>query len=115
MSDCLPAETVKVISKYLPVLERMPSSKRNDFIKGIIEMCKYGIKGFSKRIIYKNGYSSMFCTSLDWYKIKKDSSFLEDFRNHVSPELVQMKKSRNGLVSRSKDKMYTPFLHQSCL
>ena len=47
MSDCLSEETIKVISKYLPVLEKMPSSKRNDFIKGIIEMREYGIEGFS--------------------------------------------------------------------
>lgn len=110
MSDCLSEETIKVISKYLPVLEKMPSSKRNDFIKGIIEMRKYGIEGFSKRVIYKNGYSSMFCTSLNWHKMKKEPSFLEDFRNHLSPELVQIKKNRSSFVSRSKDKIYTPFL-----
>jgi len=110
MSDCLSAETVKVISKYLRVLEKMPSSKRNDFIKGIIEMRKYGVEGFSKRIIYKNGFSSMFCTSLNWYKMQRDFIFLEDFRNHLSPELVQLKRNRSNFVSRSKDKVYTPFL-----
>ena len=101
MINFLPSETVNVIKEYLPALDRMHPTKKSDLIRGITEMRKYGIEGFSKRIIYKDGQSSIFCTSENWKKIKKDSSFLSDFRDHASLELVMMKKRGGGVVSRA--------------
>ena len=112
MNDCLEEDTIKVISRFLPVLNRMNANKRNELVRCLTEIGKYGVEGFSKRIIYNNGYSSMFCTSKRWAEIKKDSNFLVDFRNHISPELVSQQKNKDHLVSRSKDKLYTPFLRK---
>lgn len=110
MSDVLPEKILKVISNYLPVLERMSARKRNDLISGILQMQKYGVEAFSNRIIYPSGYSSIFCTSLNWKKMNRDETFQKELMNHVSFETVNLFKSKSGIVSRSSDKIYNSFL-----
>jgi len=110
MSQVLPSEIEKVISDYLPVLNRMENTKSNTLISGILRMKRYGVESYSERIIYKNGYSSIFCTSISWAKMKKDEKFYDQFKNHVSPELVRIFQNKTALVSRSGDRVSTPFL-----
>jgi DNA-binding CsgD family transcriptional regulator len=110
MSDVLPAKITQVIDDYLPVIAGMSSRKRNDLISGILQMQNYGVEAFANRVIYPNGYSSMFCTSANWKKLNKDEDFQKDFINHVSCELVKLYKNKISLVSRSRDKIYNKFL-----
>ncbi len=112
MSDALPGEMIQVIADYLPVLNRMSAKKRGDLISGIIQMQKYGVEAFASRLIYQNGYSSMFCTSVRWKAMYRDEDFHKDFMNHVSYELVDLYKHKTSLVSRSRDKTYNKFLNQ---
>lgn len=110
MSDILPAKIIQVIEDYLPVIASMSARKRNDLISGILQMQKYGVEAFANRVIYPNGYSSMFCTSVNWKKMNRDQNFQNDFINHVSHELVNLYKNKISLVSRSSDKIYNKFL-----
>lgn len=110
MSESIPSEVEKVIAPYLPVLERMGINKSNTLLSGIARMKKYGVESYSERIIYKNGYSSIFCTSVPWAKMNKDEKFYECYKNHLSPELVRIFQNKTTLVSRSKDRTSTPFL-----
>ena len=106
----LPNDIANVITDYLPVLNRMSAEKCNTLVSGILRMRKYGVDAYSERIIYKNGYSSMFCTSLHWAKINKDREFYNDFRNHVSPEIVKSFQNNTRLISRSGDRTESAFL-----
>lgn len=110
MSDVLPTKIVQVIDDFLPVIAGMSTRKRSDLISGILQMQKYGVEAFANRVIYPNGYSSMFCTSVNWKKMNRDEDFQKDFINHVSHELVKLYKNKITLVSRSSDKIYNRFL-----
>ena len=106
----MPAVSEKVIADYLPVLKRIGNRGTENLIGGIQTMKEYGVESYSERLIYKNGYSSMFCTSLYWAEINKTSEFYKQFRNHVSPEIVKSFHNKSNLISRSADKTSTPFL-----
>lgn len=103
-------EIEQVIGHYLPVLTRMGSKKSSILLEGIASMRKYGVESYSERIVYKNGYSSIFCTSVNWAKMPKDEKFYKNYRNHLSSELTRILQNKSPLISRSRDRVSTPFL-----
>ena len=68
------------------------------------------MESHAERIVYKSGYSSIFCTSVHWAQMQKDENFYEDYRNHLSSELVKIFQNKSPLISRSSDRVSTPFL-----
>lgn len=108
----LPGRVLDAISEYLPIVENIPEKNQKFLIESILKMEAYGVEGYGERIIYPDGYSSLFSTSLKWHDIYQDEEFKKDNISHSSLEMIKMKKMGGGMISRSKDKIDTPFLEK---
>jgi DNA-binding CsgD family transcriptional regulator len=95
-----------------PILKKMQPEKVSILVKGIVQMRDFGVNSFALRTVDKNGYSAMFCTNILWPELSDDDNFYKDFMNHISSELVQSYKDKNLIISRSRDKVHSPFLQK---
>ena len=111
MSNLSP-EVLNRIFEEWPLLKKMSINKINNLIDGLVQMKKFGIDSFAIRTIDKKGYSAMFCTSILWPELTKDQVFIEDFKKHVSAELVHSYRNKVRIISRSGDKTYSSFLQK---
>jgi DNA-binding CsgD family transcriptional regulator len=108
--DNLSPEILNLLFSEWPILEKLSINKTNILVNGLVQMQKFGVDSFSVRTIDKQGRSAMFCTNFIWPKLISDEIFAEDFKKHVSSELVYSRKNKIKIVSRSGDKTHSSFL-----
>jgi hypothetical protein len=101
----------KIFSEW-SLLTKLPTNKINDLIYRLEQMKEFGVDSFATRIVDKKGRSAMFCTHLFWPELIKDQKIANDFKKHISVELVRSYKNKTKIISRSRDQTYSPFLEQ---
>ena len=96
--------------EYLPIVDLFTKQMKNNLLEGLQELKNIGVVDYGKRIIQKNGYSTMLTTSKTWMDAFNTNQIHESMIRHMSEEVFNVRKNNLNLVTRSPDKQSNEYL-----
>ena len=96
--------------EYLPIVNLFSKQMKNDLLEGLQELKDSGVVDYGKRVIQKNGYSTMLTTSKIWIDAFNTKRINENMIRHMSEEVLYVRKNNLTLITRSSDKQTSEYL-----
>jgi hypothetical protein len=100
---------VNFARRYSAVIDRLSYADKKILFEVIVDMREMGVDEVAHRVVDDEGKSAVFSTSLPWLQGGEDSYFFLELAAHMDFEIPFVKRSGFKYLSRSKDKINTPY------
>lgn len=112
IKDCyLDKNNVDALGDYMPLIDKAKEETQASYSSTILELKKHNV-GLNVRYIDHNGEGATISSHLPWVIAESSDGSISEEPDHFTPELRYAKDNNLEFLTRSSDKVGSPFLHR---